>query len=88
MPRKLMLFATAILLAGFSLPALAEETGPDWMSQEEITKKLTETAGYSHVTRLEAEDNRWEGKGMKDGKLMEFKADPRTGAVLKEELDK
>ena len=88
MPRKLTLFSAATLLACLSLPALADQNGPDWLSQEEVTKRLTESAGYSHVTRLEADHDRWEGKGMKEGKLMAFKADPRTGAVLEEELDK
>jgi hypothetical protein len=38
-------------------------------------------------TGLEADDGYWEGKGLKDGKLIEFKADPHTGDIIKEELE-
>jgi hypothetical protein len=88
MSRKLTLLAITTLLASFSIPALAGQTAADWLSQEEVTKRITDSAGYSHVTRLEAEQNRWEGKGLKDGKLMRFDADPHTGAILEEKLDK
>jgi hypothetical protein len=50
------------------------------------TQKL-EAAGYSNVTRLEADDGYWEGKAVMNGKIVEFKADPRTGAVVKDEID-
>jgi hypothetical protein len=78
--------AAALAFAYLSTPCLAEQRA--WLSQEEVTKKLTETAGYSHVTRLEPDKDHWDGKGMKDGKLMHFRADPKTGAVLKEEFDR
>jgi hypothetical protein len=76
----------AVLAASMSSVALAETPGPDWLSPVEVAKKLTES-GYSHVTGLEADDGYWEGKGLKDGKLIEFKADPRTGDIIKEELE-
>ncbi len=49
-------------------------------------EKLT-AAGYSNITGLEADDGHWEGKGVKNGKIMEFHVDPRTGALTKEEID-
>ena len=83
---RLLPIAAVILAAALSGPAMAETPGPDWLTQEQITKKLTD-AGYSHVTSLEADAGHWEGKGLKDGKLTAFKADPRTGAIVKEDLE-
>lgn len=40
-----------------------------------------------NITGIEADDGHWEGKGVKNGKIMEFKANPKTGAVMSEKLD-
>jgi hypothetical protein len=37
---------------------------------------------------LEADDGRWEGEGIKDGKKMEFHADPKTGVITFEKPDR
>ena len=87
MPREITPFAAAILVVALCAPALAEGRGSDWLSEIELTQQLTERQGYSHVTRIEADKDHWQGKGLKDGKLMQFKADPKTGAILQEEPD-
>ena len=55
------------------------------LAQQVIDKILN--SGYTHVTKLEAEDDRWEGEGLKNGQKMEFHADPKTGVITSEELD-
>lgn len=79
----------AILVLGFlavGSVARADQPGPDWMPMEQVKAKLME-AGYTQVTKLEADDGRWEGKGIKNGQKMEFHADPKTGAVVREKQD-
>jgi hypothetical protein len=44
-------------------------------------------SGYTHVTKLEADDGGWEGEGFKKGQKMEFHADPKTGVITSEKLD-
>ena len=66
--------------------ALADLPGADWIKPDELTQKL-EAAGYSNVTGSRPMMVTWEGKAVKNGKIVEFKADPRTGAVVKEEID-
>ncbi len=39
------------------------------------------------MTKIEADDGRWEGEGIKNGKKMEFRADPKTGAITHEKPD-
>jgi hypothetical protein len=86
MSRPVTLLATAVLLVSTTVVALADLPGADWMKPDELTQKL-EAAGYSNVTGLEADDGYWEGKAVKSGKIVEFKADPRTGAIVKEEIE-
>jgi hypothetical protein len=80
--------AAAVVLIGFSSLAFAsdDKPGPDWMSSEQVTQRL-QAAGYSNITGLQADDGHWEGKGVKDGKIMEFHLDPKSGAIIKEEAD-
>ena len=45
-------------------------------------------AGYTELHGIEADDDGWEGEGMKqDGKKYEFKIDGRTGEVTKDKED-
>jgi hypothetical protein len=76
----------AVIVSGIAGYASADQPGSDWMSKEQVTEKLT-VAGYSNITGLEADDGHWEGKGTKDGKIMEFHVDPHSGALTKEEAD-
>jgi hypothetical protein len=66
--------------------ARADKPGPDWMPAEKVIEKILQ-AGYSQVTKIEADDGRWEGEGIKNGKKMEFHADPKTGALTHERPD-
>ncbi len=78
---KTILLASALaLLAG---PALADRPGQDWMPMERVIESL-KGAGYTTIGALEADDGRWEGVGMKEGRWMKFQADPRTGALTSE----
>jgi hypothetical protein len=73
-----------MLLSGTA--ALADTPGADWMPVEQVKAKLL-SAGYSSITKIEADDGHWEGEGVKAGKKMEFHADPRTGAITSEKPD-
>ncbi len=75
----------ALILSGTA--ALADKVGADWMPIGQVIQKV-EAAGYSQISEIEADDGHWEGEGMKDGKPMKFKADPRTGAILSEKAGK
>ena len=84
---KLALFLIAGALSMGSLNfARADQPGPDWMPAEQVKQKVLQS-GYTQVTKLEADDGRWEGEGVKDGKKMDFEADPKTGVIISEKLD-
>lgn len=86
--RKVVGLAAVLLLAGAAVVrALADQPGADWISAEQAKAKLM-AAGYSSVTKIEADDGHWEGKGMKNGQMREFHVDPRTGAITKDEVDR
>lgn len=74
----------AVIVSGIAGYASADQPGSDWMSKQQVTEKLT-AAGYSNITGLEADDGHWEGKGTKNGAIMEFHVDPHSGALTKEE---
>ena len=57
------------------------------MPIEQVKAKVMES-GYSQVTKLEADDGRWEGEGVKNGQKMEFHADPKSGAIVSEKADR
>jgi len=78
--------AVGLALAGASMFALADKPGPDWMSFEQVVQKLKE-AGYTQISKLEADDGHWEGKGTKNGQSLKFHADPRTGVITSEKPD-
>lgn len=80
------LAAAGMILAGTATAALADRPGADWMPAEQVILKL-KAAGYSAIAKIEADDGRWEGEGMKAGQWMDFQADPRTGAILMEKPD-
>lgn len=76
---RIAALSTLFLAVGTGV-ALADRPGPDWMPLDALIKAV-ETQGY-RVTEAEADDGRWEGEAMKDGKYFEFAADPRTGQIL------
>ena len=78
----------AVLVGALCGPAIAESKGPgpDWMPQEQVVQKLA-AAGYTGLTKLKADDGHWEGKAIKDGRIVEVKVDPHSGAVSEENDD-
>ena len=78
-------FAAALLIGSLDL-AKADQPGPDWMPAQQVIEQVLK-AGYTQVTKLEADDGRWEGEGIKNGQKMEFYADPKTGVIMSEKLD-
>ena len=85
---KLASAALALALSMGSLNlASADQPGPDWMPAAQVIEQVLKS-GYTQVTKLEADDGRWEGEGIKDGQKMEFHADPKTGVITFEKPDK
>ena len=65
----------AALTSLVAIPAFADQPGPGWSSQPGL-KRTVQKHGY-HVTKVEADDGRWEGEMIRAGKLYEFHAYPR-----------
>jgi Peptidase propeptide and YPEB domain/2-phosphosulpholactate phosphatase len=80
-----VVFAAALSAVSVDL-ARADQPGPDWMPMEQVRAKVLQS-GYTQVTKLEADDGRWEGEGIKNGQKMDFHADPKTGVITFEKLD-
>jgi hypothetical protein len=78
-------FAAALSFGSLDL-AKADQPGPDWMPVQQVIEQVLKS-GFTQVTKLEADDGRWEGEGIKNGQKMDFHADPRTGVVTFEKLD-
>jgi Peptidase propeptide and YPEB domain len=83
-------FSTVILVGALSVTwldfAYADKPGPDWMPAQQVIEKVLKS-GYSQVTKIEADDGRWEGEGIKNGQKMDFHADPKTGEIVSEKRD-
>jgi Peptidase propeptide and YPEB domain len=82
-PAAILILLSSLVLAS---TARADVPGPDWMPMEQVKEKVMQ-AGYTQVYKLKADDNRWEGEGIKDGQKMEFHADPKTGQIILEKPD-
>lgn len=68
--------------------AWADQPGADWMPKKEVEAKIIEN-GYTSVSRLDAENGEWVGKGLKlNSEKYRFRADPRTGNIIHEEIDR
>ena len=82
------MFAGLALIGALAAPAWADQPGADWtVTQEQATATL-KAAGYTQITKIEADDGHWEGEGTKaDGMKYEFKVDPRSGKIVKDEMD-
>jgi len=84
---KKIAFVFAVALSPVVLDlAKADQPGPDWMPAQQVIEQVLKS-GYTQVTKLEADDGRWEGEGIKNGQKMDFHADPKTGVITSEELD-
>jgi hypothetical protein len=84
---KFVSITFALTVSASSLgSAKADQPGPDWMPAQQVIEQVLKS-GYTQVTQLEADDGRWEGEGIKNGKKMDFHADPKTGVITFEKLD-
>ena len=54
-------FAVALSMGSLNL-ARADQAGPDWMPAQQVIEQVLKS-GYTQVTKLEADDGRWEGDG-------------------------
>jgi hypothetical protein len=79
-------FALALSVAGSNVAKADQQPGADWMPLQQVVEQVLKS-GYTQVTKVEAEDGNWEGKGVKNGQKMEFKADPKTGVITSEKQD-
>jgi len=87
MYNKTLTAALAVAILGSGAAFAADKPGADWISLEQAVEKA-KAAGYTELHGIEADDNGWEGEGMKqDGKKYEFKIDGRTGEVTKDKED-
>ena len=85
--KKFASIAFALTVSASSLGlAKADQPGPDWMPAQQVIEQVLRS-GYTQVTQLKADDSRWEGEGIKNGKKMDFHADPKTGVITFEKLD-
>jgi len=83
-------FVVAMVLSVGSVGSVgwsrADEAEPDWIPIQQIIEKALKS-GYTQITKIEADDGRWEGEGIKNGQKMEFRADPKTGEIISEKVD-
>lgn len=83
------LFA-GLAIAGFmsAAPAWADQPGTDWKVTKDQAESTLKAAGYTSITKIEADDGHWEGEGTKaDGMKYEFHVDPHSGKITKDEMD-
>jgi uncharacterized membrane protein YkoI len=69
-------------------PAWADQPGTDWKVTKDQAESTLKAAGYTSITKIEADDGHWEGEGTKaDGMKYEFHVDPHSGKITKDEMD-
>ncbi|NTY90430.1 PepSY domain-containing protein [Pseudomonas putida] len=58
----------------------ADTPGVDWKVSKDQAEVTLKGAGYTQITKIEADDGHWEGED-------EFQIDPHDGKIIKDELD-
>lgn len=82
------MFAGLALVGALAAPAWADQPGADWTVNKDQAEATLKAAGYTQITKIEADDGHWEGEGTKaDGMKYEFKVDPHSGKIVKDEMD-
>ena len=74
------------LLASLAMGGVAlskDKPGADWMTKADLKKQM-ESQAYSAIV-VGADDGHWEGEAVKDGRIVEFHADGKTGKITKSE---
>lgn len=82
---KALMIGLALLVGGSGF-ALADQPGSDWMSVPAAIARL-QALGYSNIMKIKADDGQYEGKAVMNGRLHEFRLDPHTGMITKDEVD-
>ncbi|MFB6464448.1 PepSY domain-containing protein [Bradyrhizobium tunisiense] len=78
----------AVVLAAVAINvAHADRPGADWMPIQQVIEKVLKS-GFTLVSKIEADDGRWEGEGIKDGQRMKFHADAKTGEIISTKPDR
>ncbi|MCK1720720.1 PepSY domain-containing protein [Bradyrhizobium sp. 141] len=78
----------AVVLSAVAVSvARADRPGADWMPIQQVVEKVLKS-GFTLVSKIEADDGRWEGEGIKDGQKMKFHADPKTGELISARPDR
>ena len=86
MYNKTLTAAFAVAILGSGAAFAADKPAPTGSPSSKPEK--AKAAGYTELHGIEADEDGWEGEGMKqDGKKYEFSIDGRTGEVTKEKED-
>jgi uncharacterized membrane protein YkoI len=86
--RKTSLYATVLFVAGFVLPAYADDRPPTADEKTAIESAL-KGLGFSEWKKIELDDDKWEIDDAvhSDGNKYKVKLDFKSLAVLKQEID-
>lgn len=81
--KSLTIAVIAATIMAFSAGrAVAGQTpGSDWIPADKVIQKLMEK-GYSNISKLEADDGRWEAKATLNGARQKIYLDPRSGEIV------
>lgn len=80
MRRKLgIALLTSLALVGVAVAK--DQPGADWITKAKLKEQM-QNAGYSAIV-VGADDGHWEGEAVKDGRIIEFHADGKTGQITK-----
>jgi hypothetical protein len=60
---------------------LVDRPGAGWISRDNLKKQM-QAAGYGAIV-AKSDDGHWEGEAVKDGRIVEFRADRHTGHVVR-----
>lgn len=84
---KALTTVAAIAMLGSATAFAADKPGQGWISLEQAVEKA-KAAGYTELYGIEADNDGWEGEGMKaDGNKYEFTIDGKTGEVTRDRED-
>jgi hypothetical protein len=78
--RYVAVAAMMLYLAASSF-AYADQPGSDWMPADQVIQQLM-GKGYTDVSKLEADDGRWEAKATLNGVRQKVYLDPHSGEVV------
>lgn len=82
--RKLFAFAVIATLALGATAFAKDKPGADWISKDNLKQQM-QKEGYSAIV-VGVDDGHWEGEAVKEGRIVEFHADGKTGKITKSEV--